>query len=162
MIVLNCWQQIRPFYPHIMVYNRPHNLQSLQESKTYRIWKYWTKKGSKIDPCGTPNSISLHKLYLSFVFTLRFLFERSASILKNFCRKHTHGVHHPFSAGGNWTSKQIFKKGGLDKTSTFRVGLLGPFFGGAGGGGVAIFTKKNLKYLMAKKVYKQEYFSLSY
>ena len=42
-----------------------------------------------------------------------------------------HSVHLPFlkgvgvGGGGFWASNQIFKKGGLDKTSTFREGLLG-------------------------------------
>ena len=40
-----------------------------------------------------------------------------------------HSVHLPFlkgvggGGGGGWASNQIFKKGGLDKTSTFRKGL---------------------------------------
>ena len=33
-------------------------------------------RGPKIDPSGTPNNISLHKLYLSFIYTLFFLFGR--------------------------------------------------------------------------------------
>ena len=43
--------------------------------------------------------------------------------------------HHPFCWGG-WASNQIFKKEGLDRTSTFRGGLLGKrsvtFFKGRG------------------------------
>ena len=38
--------------------------------------KILNDKGPKIDPCGTPNNISTHELYLSFIFTLCFLFER--------------------------------------------------------------------------------------
>ena len=33
-------------------------------------------RGPKIEPCGTPNNISLHDLYLLFILTLCFLFER--------------------------------------------------------------------------------------
>ena len=38
-----------------------------------------------------------------------------------------HSVHPPppFLQGGDWASNQIFKKGGVDRTSTFRGGLLG-------------------------------------
>ena len=31
-------------------------------------------------------------------------------------------MHSTLSAGGGWASNQIFKKGGADKTSTFRRG----------------------------------------
>ena len=66
-----------------------------------------------------------------------------------------------------WTSSQIFKKWGLDRTSTFRGGLVGKrevtFFRE-----VLQFSQythkqksKNLKYLMTKKVDKEKYFSLS-
>ena len=37
-------------------------------------------------------------------------------------------MHSTLSAGGGWASNQIFKKGGADKTSTFRGG--GFFQGG--------------------------------
>ena len=37
--------------------------------------KILKNKGPKIDPCGTQNHISLHELYLSFTFSLVFLFE---------------------------------------------------------------------------------------
>ena len=40
--------------------------------------------GPNIDPCGTPNNISLHELYLSFIFTLFFYFKDNyVLILKN-------------------------------------------------------------------------------
>ena len=32
-------------------------------------------KGPKIEPCGTPNDISLRELYLSFILTLCFVWE---------------------------------------------------------------------------------------
>ena len=67
--------------------------------------------------------------------------------------------------GRGWTSYQIFKNGGLYRTSTLRGGLLekrGWLF--SGGQGCNFYTKKNnnlnLKYLTTKKVYKQKYFSL--
>ena len=57
-----------------------------------------------------------------------------------------HSVHLPFLLG-NWTSYQIFKKGGgLDRTSTFRDGLLGKrawLFWGEGG--CNFFIKNKLK-----------------
>ena len=50
--------------------------------------KILNKKGPKIDPCGTPNNISLHELYLSFIFTLFFYLRGNhALILKAFCKK---------------------------------------------------------------------------
>ena len=51
------------------------------------------------------------------------------------------------------------KRGGLDRTSTFRGGCWdrgGDFFTGV----QLSHNKLNLKYLMTKKVYKQKYFSL--
>ena len=42
--------------------------------------KILDKKDPKIPPCGTPKNISLHELYMSFIFTLHFLFERSLCI----------------------------------------------------------------------------------
>ena len=42
--------------------------------------KILDNKGPKTDPCGTPNNISLHELYLSFIFTLSFLFENKLCI----------------------------------------------------------------------------------
>ena len=42
--------------------------------------KILNNKGPKIDPCGTPNNISPHELYLSFIFTHCFLFERELCI----------------------------------------------------------------------------------
>ena len=38
--------------------------------------KILNNKGPKSDPCGTPNNIPPHELYLSFTFTLCFLFDR--------------------------------------------------------------------------------------
>ena len=42
--------------------------------------KTLNNKGPKIDRCGTANNISLHELYLIFIFTLYFLFERQQCI----------------------------------------------------------------------------------
>ena len=56
-----------------------------------------------------------------------------------------------------------FSKGGFDRTSTLREGLLKKRGVNFFRGGVAFFTKKlnlNLKYLTAKKVSKQKYFSV--
>ena len=38
--------------------------------------KILNNKGPKIEPCGTPDDISLHEPYLPFILTLCFLFER--------------------------------------------------------------------------------------
>ena len=56
--------------------------------------------------------------------TLQKLLVKLANLLANIA--YVHSVHSPpLSAGGGWTSSQIFeKKGGLDKTSTLRGGLL--------------------------------------
>ena len=75
-----------------------------------------------------------------------------------------HSVHPtPFCWGeGGWTSNQIFKKGGLDRNSTFRGGLLGKR-GQLFSGGLQFSYKNKLKSEIYndKKVYKQKYFSLS-
>ena len=42
--------------------------------------KILDNKGPKIDLCGTPNNISVQELYLPFIFTLVFLFERQLCI----------------------------------------------------------------------------------
>ena len=44
--------------------------------------KILNNKGPKIDTCGTPHNILLHKLYLSFIFTLYFLFEIILILIK--------------------------------------------------------------------------------
>ena len=38
--------------------------------------KMLNNKGPRIEPCGKPNNISFDELYLSFILTLSFLFER--------------------------------------------------------------------------------------
>ena len=38
--------------------------------------KALNNKGPKVELSGTPNSVSLHELYLSFILTLSFLFVR--------------------------------------------------------------------------------------
>ena len=64
---------------------------------------------------------------------------------------------------GGWASSQIFIKGGLDRTSTFRGGLLGKrgvtFF--RGGCNFQIKSKLKSEIYNNKKVYKQKSFSLS-
>ena len=51
--------------------------------------KILNNRGPKIDPSGTPNNISLHKLYLSFIYTLFFyLGGNYGLILKNFHQNH--------------------------------------------------------------------------
>ena len=42
--------------------------------------KILNNKSPKIDPYGTPNNISFHELYLSFIFILCFLLERKLCI----------------------------------------------------------------------------------
>ena len=72
----------------------------------------------------------------------------------------SNSVYPPLSAAG-LSIQPNFKKGGLDRTSTFRGGCWergGDFF--QGGGVCNCHINQNLKYLMTKKVYKQKYFSL--
>ena len=69
-----------------------------------------------------------------------------------------HSVHPPFCWRGRgvWTSYQIFKKEGFDRTSTVRGGCWkrgGNFFQGELQLLQKKKKKKNLKYSMAKKVY---------
>ena len=77
-----------------------------------------------------------------------------------------HSVHPPpfMLRGGGWTSNQIFKKGWLDRTSTFRGGFLRErewLFSG----GLQFSHKNKLKLksdiFNGKIVYKQKYSSLS-
>ena len=69
----------------------------------------------------------------------------------------------PLFLQGGWTSNQILKKRGLNRTSTFRGGLLGKtgvtFF--RGGCNFHMKNKLKSKIFNDKKVYKQKYFSLS-
>ena len=52
--------------------------QDFQGSKKCHIDKYWRidSCGLRKDPCGTPYSMSLQELKVSFNFTLCFLFDR--------------------------------------------------------------------------------------
>ena len=67
------------------------------------------------------------------------------------------------SAGrGGWASNQIFKKGVLHRTSTFRGGCWerGGWPSSGGSCNFHIKINENLRYLMTKKVYKQKCFSI--
>ena len=69
----------------------------------------------------------------------------------------------PLSAGrGAWASNQIFKKGVLHRTSTFRGGCWerGGWPSSGGSCNFHIKVNENLRYLMTKKVYKQKCFSI--
>ena len=55
--------------------------------------KKLNNKGLKIEPCGTPNKISLHQLYLSlFLFFIFYLRRNYLLIFRRFCQNHTHPV----------------------------------------------------------------------
>ena len=60
-----------------MEYSRQHNwrYQGLPENKL-SLMKTLNSKGPKFEPCGSPNNISLHETYLSFILTLCFLYEK--------------------------------------------------------------------------------------
>ena len=63
-----------------------------------------------------------------------------------------HGIYN--GGGGGWTSNQIFKKRGLDRSLTFTGGLLeksGVQFSQRGGGGEGGFMKTNIEGGMPKK-----------
>ena len=67
------------------ILNSHYNNRSLHEYKEAKnnhevFCKILNNKDLKIDPCGTPNNISLQELYLSFIFTPCFLFERQLCI----------------------------------------------------------------------------------
>ena len=72
-------------------------------------------------------------------------------------------VHSLFCWEGSWTSNQIFKKGGLGKTSTFKGGLLGKRgWTFSRGSNFYIKNKLKSKIFNDKNVYKQKYFSLGF
>ena len=57
----------------------------------------------------------------------------------------SHSMHTPHlseGGGGGWASNQIFKKGGLDRTSTFRGGFLWKKVGWLFSGGLQLSHKK--------------------
>ena len=105
----------------------------------------------------TSTAISIFHFFFSLYFFffspgcryfIKRWYERNGNLLsitKIECSVHPHFCFGGGGWGGRWTFNQIFKKGGLDKTSTFRGGLLGKrvvvFFRG----GCNFYIKNKLK-----------------